>query len=485
MSSDHRLSSNAPHPGSQRQPRGLPRDHSRGYALGYGVHESNSHSGRRERVSDVSTQPSQSTRRPSSCQDTPDQRDNYSDGPDRTSSLPPSSDFTDGVESDGEDENSKTYRKLLLSANRELREARKRSRSSDDLSSPTTLARGYSRLVHLFMDIDMLMVYSDEYEEEKESVDDASMDEEELKEWQRKKRANRGNRLLPRLIHNWHELVDNVSPDELDKWLGQLTKSANNARSVDANRAREKVAQWCNEDFENPPNPPLNPTNRDNRGIQNDFCGWLLCPIELDWEDRRVRAKIRNKEPGYELGVTARALYEGYSGDPSDLEKGFLRSRLLLKMFRAIFTSPSSADSLPAQSDTENASPPNAYRRTSKQRKPVRKNVAARLRMDNKVTPRSIAYTAVQLLFALSNASSWVSSHDGLDFSDCYDYIVDYFEDAEDDTSQASTKELLKWWNSQIFPDANVPKPNARNDDARNRLAAQRAARAQALADRN
>jgi hypothetical protein len=46
----------------------------------------------------------------------------------------------------------------------------------------------------------------------------------------------------------------------------------------------------------------------------------------------RVRAKIRANEEGFETGPFARALYKRYEGDPEDVEKGYLRSQLLLKV---------------------------------------------------------------------------------------------------------------------------------------------------------
>ena len=48
--------------------------------------------------------------------------------------------------------------------------------------------------------------------------------------------------------------------------------------------------------------------------------------------DGRVCASIRAFEEGYELGSHARALYFGYAGDPNDVERGYLQSRLLVKV---------------------------------------------------------------------------------------------------------------------------------------------------------
>jgi hypothetical protein len=33
--------------------------------------------------------------------------------------------------------------------------------------------------------------------------------------------------------------------------------------------------------------PPLLPKYKDGRGLDNDYCGLLLCPAEWDWNDER------------------------------------------------------------------------------------------------------------------------------------------------------------------------------------------------------
>ena len=124
----------------------------------------------------------------------------------------------------------------------------------------------------------------------------------------------------------------------------------------------------------------------------------------------------------------------------------------LLQTYRYIFTSPSSA------SDENLTSEPTARRR----------DVATMLRLDGQVTGRSIAYAATQvcqvlqtyliscptnfqqLVFALSSAKEWKKTHSGFHFPAFYNFIVDAFEDPEDDEAKKSTKELLKWWNGCV-----------------------------------
>ena len=132
----------------------------------------------------------------------------------------------------------------------------------------------------------------------------------------------------------------------------------------------------------------------------------------------RVRAKIRNGEPDF--AVTADSwpafIYAKEKVDPSNLEKGFLQSKLLVKVraqfsihqrsvdsffvqaFRCIFTSPSSAKGDREDEDVNSGaqrSPPKKQRKIGGGiRKPVAELIGLK-----KVTPRSVAYTAVQVRF--------------------------------------------------------------------------------------
>ena len=126
-----------------------------------------------------------------------------------------------------------------------------------------------------------------------------------------------------------------------------------------------------------------------------------------------IRAKIRDETDGYSASMDywIRCLYEGEEGDPADVEKGFLQGELLVKVristaapahrlltihpfktFKVIFTSPSSVDHDPGEQN-------NRLRRGKSGRTgpPKRTNNAELHRMDGSVTPRAIAYAAVQV----------------------------------------------------------------------------------------
>ena len=53
-----------------------------------------------------------------------------------------------------------------------------------------------------------------------------------------------------------------------------------------------------------------------------------------------------------------------------------------------------------------------------------------------------------QLIFALSEAQTWVQEHEGYQFSALYDFIIDFFEAPDlGPKAKERTKALLAWWN--------------------------------------
>ena len=136
---------------------------------------------------------------------------------------------------------------------------------------------------------------------------------------------------------------------------------------------------------------------------------------------------------------------------------------LVLQVYKAIFTSPSSAKYVSEDDDDENM-PPAKLRKISSSNKPVRRNVATKLHLNGKVTPRSIAYAAVQvclfyymasspllicdckLHFNLQTAGSWSAICGGFDYEGLYNYIVDVFEDTPGPAAKKRAQDLLKWW---------------------------------------
>ena len=128
-----------------------------------------------------------------------------------------------------------------------------------------------------------------------------------------------------------------------------------------------------------------------------------------------------------------------------------------------MFTSPSSAKDIPEDEDDEEHMPPARKQKTSSGKRSLRRNVASKVHLNNKVTPRSIAYAAVQvsslyhmsdsipinnqqLHFNLQTAALWAPVYGGFDYRGLYNYVVDFFEDAPGPSAKKRSKDLLDWW---------------------------------------
>jgi len=56
-----------------------------------------------------------------------------------------------------------------------------------------------------------------------------------------------------------------------------------------------------------------------------------------------------------------------------------------------------------------------------------------------------------KLVFSLNSAREWKQEHDGFHYPSFYNFIVDFFEDVDDETTNASVNELFEWWNWYVF----------------------------------
>ena len=55
-----------------------------------------------------------------------------------------------------------------------------------------------------------------------------------------------------------------------------------------------------------------------------------------------------------------------------------------------------------------------------------------------------------KLVFALCSARDWRKKHSGFYFPTLYNFIVDLFEDPEDDLAKTCADKLLTWWNRYV-----------------------------------
>ncbi|KAG1775700.1 hypothetical protein EV702DRAFT_1180261 [Suillus placidus] len=224
-----------------------------------------------------------------------------------------------------------------------------------------------------------------------------------------------------------------------------MHRSADSARGDDTANPKHAIISWLTEYF-HPVGPPLRTTIKDNRGFVHDSTGMLLCPVEYTWTLNSTKAKIRDRDPDFLITAYSwpTFLYENYTFDSGNIEKGLFHSAILVKAFKHLFTSPSSAKEV---GDGHGADVISASRHRPTESDVIAHSHVAHIIGMKTVTSRSIAYTACQLRFSLSNINSWRSVDRDFDYYTFYNNIVDFFDVAPGVDAHARIKELLKWWN--------------------------------------
>ncbi|KIK36933.1 hypothetical protein CY34DRAFT_48676, partial [Suillus luteus UH-Slu-Lm8-n1] len=247
-----------------------------------------------------------------------------------------------------------------------------------------------------------------------------------------------------------NERASELDNEDYLHMLKKLRQGADSARGDDTSKLKSLVPDWINR--ESNPNPPVDREDKHHRGFVHDACGRLLCPTELDWQNPVVKAGIRDRADGYIVTEMSwpTFLYEKYTADQNNLEKGLFKSALLVQAFKAIFTSPSSAKDVDGDGDGANVIENNRRARKDISGKKVKTHVAQIIKM-HKVTPRSIAYVACQLRFALSSVTSWRPIDGDFDYLQFWCNIVDFFERAPGRLAQRNVKQLLTWWTRCVF----------------------------------
>ncbi|KJA14950.1 hypothetical protein HYPSUDRAFT_142490 [Hypholoma sublateritium FD-334 SS-4] len=244
------------------------------------------------------------------------------------------------------------------------------------------------------------------------------------------------------------------SEEDIQSIAAMLQKGASSARSDDTKSLKSAIIDWITPPGE-PLIPPISRNAKSGRGFNHEVTGALLCPAGLNWNDVEIKEKLRTGElsvPGDQWPIL---LFSSYMYDDNDPSKGLLRSPILVKTFKHIFTSPSSVEREAKATRSGNA----------------------RIHGMTGVTRGSIAYAATQARFALSASSVFNRNDTITDSERFYNSILEYLEDPDeaDDVSH-----LIAWWNRQVFPNY-VPnsRPVSRNS-ALARIKAKRAAAKQA-----
>ncbi|KAG2122858.1 hypothetical protein BD769DRAFT_1670492 [Suillus cothurnatus] len=252
---------------------------------------------------------------------------------------------------------------------------------------------------------------------------------------------------LARTLPWLHAKLGQLNHEECEDMLKKLKKGADAARGDDTSSLKDLVAGWVNQEFR--PSPLIRSDDKHSRGFASDVCGKLLCPAEWDWDQTRVKAGIRDRTSEYIVSENSWPLfmYENYKVNRDNLEEGFLKSKLLVLAFKAIFTSPSSAKEVEGDGDGADILENNRRARRKSDQAKVKTCVASIINM-RKVTPRSIAYI---VRFALSGISSWRTVDADFDYEIFWTNIVAFFEVVPGPVTRRRIDKLLEWWTRKIF----------------------------------
>ncbi|EGO03223.1 hypothetical protein SERLA73DRAFT_149615 [Serpula lacrymans var. lacrymans S7.3] len=205
----------------------------------------------------------------------------------------------------------------------------------------------------------------------------------------------------------------------------KLTKGADGACRDDAGKMKPAVVLWLSEFFPTMCScSPLNTVDKNGQGFAHSLTGYP--PVLANM----TGMTIRDRHPKFLATAMSwpRFLYSKYTDDSKNLEKGFLQGTLLLKAYKFIFTSPTSARDV----KDNKCGPPSSPSQTSQ-------------------TFTSQLHKGTSVQFALSNVGSPRSNDGNFDYILFHNNIVDFFESPPGPAAIADIEELLLWWFWPLF----------------------------------
>ncbi|KAG1850949.1 hypothetical protein C8R48DRAFT_612932, partial [Suillus tomentosus] len=255
------------------------------------------------------------------------------------------------------------------------------------------------------------------------------------------------------LLNSYPGLLERLkegSEEELIHVGGLIGKGAACARGEDTKSLRPVIIDWIAPAGEAVV-PPLPRNSKISCGFNHPLTGRLLCPAELDWDDADTKQGLQSGELVVSGDQWPLFVYANEVFDPEDPWNGLLRSRLLVNVFRHIFTSPSSVDKEPKATHVGNA----------------------RIHGMTTVTSASVAYVATQIQFALCSSSVFSRTDTVTDSETFYHSLLDLLEDPDE---RREVTELLLLWNRQIFPTSSAAKRPLKANSALSKIRQKRAA---------
>ncbi|KAF8182276.1 hypothetical protein BJ912DRAFT_928631 [Pholiota molesta] len=293
----------------------------------------------------------------------------------------------------------RTYVGSALTAAKESGSSKRAQNEEEDENSPSdskgypSYGRIYGRQDDPFTNIDTVVNFGIKYEITEE-------------DWENGEEQQTLSTKDGRLLHSW-ELLCSIIPDFRRQMLALS----------DHRKLRKATCQQAT----------MRNKLKNDRGFYHPVTASLLCPIKYP-DTPETYADIKAGKLPLTAELLPRFLFpHNHIYDPTDISKDLLCGHVMYRAAKHIFQGPSSA-----------LEEPGAHRG---------KQGNAAICGITSLSPRMIAYVAIQVRFALSSATAWVAKDGTFSYTDFYWHIVGLLDDEDDLESQ----ETIRLFNYHVF----------------------------------
>ncbi|KIJ40356.1 hypothetical protein M422DRAFT_256908 [Sphaerobolus stellatus SS14] len=234
------------------------------------------------------------------------------------------------------------------------------------------------------------------------------------------KSFNQALHFVPPINNYLNKLAEDPKcAEKIERFYYWLRNGQNGACSEDMNTCKEQIILIL---FSCDPIQVegLKMDVKSNRSFSHDYMGWLLYPIDFNWDDKKVQSGLR--ESTLEVGMEEwlRFLFEDFGNtyNPNDPIAHIFKSTLLLQVYCLIYCG---KKTWTTGSD----------------------------RAKNKHRSKGATANLQSIYHALSSSSTHKWEGGENDLQSFYWQIVSFFEDEE---LESKVTVILVWWNKKIFP---------------------------------
>ncbi|PPQ78450.1 hypothetical protein CVT24_001580 [Panaeolus cyanescens] len=220
------------------------------------------------------------------------------------------------------------------------------------------------------------------------------------------------------------------SPEHIDCLAAVIDHHVCEAKNSDTSTLRHLISKIIPENTQRDVvSPPIASDAKGERGFNHQMTGALLCPLQQRTEYDQDPITFNNKVNAGEILITHSHYPSGFYPprtiyNANDIEVDLFRGYAFIRALRAIFAGKQAI--LTGKRTASKAS-------------------QAEMHGFTRVTPESVAYTGVHLVFALSNIENWSLAHlTSFNFHTFWHNIVRMFTDPEDEWSTETLDFLTK-----------------------------------------